>query len=83
MKRKIIECDVCYKDITRARKKYKFKCNEDLPSFGETIRERTKLYMCEECFKKFQQFVKEERNSPVTTKEQFDAVVNRVFKLLR
>lgn len=83
MKRKIIECDICYKDITRARKKYKFKCNEELPSFGETIRERTKLDMCEECFKKFQQFVKEEKNSPITTKEQFDAVVNRIFKLLR
>lgn len=80
MKRKIIECDVCYKDITRARKRYKFKCNEDLPSFS---RERTKLYMCEDCFNKFQQFVKEERNSLITTKEQFDAVVNRVFKLLR
>ena len=80
MKRKIIECDVCYKDITRARKKYKFKCNEELPSFGQ---ERTKLYMCEECFNKFQQFVKEERNKPITTKEQFDAVVNRIFKLLR
>lgn len=52
-------------------------------NFGETIRERTKLDMCEECFNKFQQFVKEEKNSPVTTKEQFEAVVNRVFKLLR
>ena len=80
MKRKIIECDVCYKDITRARKKYKFKCNEELPSFS---RKRTKLYMCEECFNKFQQFVKEERNKPITTKEQFDAVVNRIFQLLR
>nr|DAO95472.1 MAG TPA: protein of unknown function (DUF4428) [Caudoviricetes sp.] len=83
MKRKIIECDICYKDITRARKKYKFKCNEELSSFGKTIRERTKLYMCEECFNKFQQFVKEERNSPITTKEQVDAVINRIFKLLR
>lgn len=83
MKHKIIECDICYKDITRARKRYRFKCNEKLPSFGETIRERTKLDMCEECFKKFQQFVNEERNSSVTTKEQFDAVVNRIFKLLR
>ena len=83
MKRKIIECDICYKDITRARKKYRFKCNEELPSFGETIRERNKLYMCEECFNKFQQFVKEERNKPVTTKEQFNAVVNRIFELLR
>lgn len=80
MKHKIIECDICYKDITRARKKYRFKCNEELPSFG---RERTKLDMCEECFNKFQQFVKEERNSPVKSKEQFDAVVNRIFKLLR
>lgn len=80
MKRKIIECDICYKDITRARKKYKFKCNEELSSFGQ---ERTKLNMCEECFEKFRQFVKEERNSSITTKEQFDAVVNRVFKLLR
>lgn len=59
MKRKIIECDICYKDITRARKRYKFKCDEELPSFGEPLRERTKLDMCEECFKKFQQFVKE------------------------
>lgn len=83
MKHKIIECDICYKDITRARKKYKFKCNEELPSFGETIRERTKLDMCEECFNKFQQFVNEERNSPVTTKEQFNAAVNRVIKPLR
>lgn len=83
MKRKIIECDVCYKDITRAQKRYRFKCNEELPSFGETIRERTKLDMCEECFNKFQQFVKEERNKPITTEEQFDAVVNRIFKLLR
>lgn len=80
MKRKIIECDICYKDITRARKRYRFKCNEKLSSFS---RKRTKLYMCEECFNKFQQFVKEERNKPVTTKEQFDAVVNRIFKLLR
>lgn len=80
MKRKIIECDICYKDITRARKKYKFKCNEELSSFSL---ERTKFYMCEDCFNKFQQFVKEERNSPVTTKEQFNAVVNRIFKLLR
>lgn len=83
MKRKIIECDICYKDITRARKRYKFKCNEELPSFGETLRERNKLDMCEECFKKFQQFVKEERNKPITTEEQVDAVVNRIFKLLR
>ncbi len=83
MKRKIIECDICYKDITRAQKRYRFKCNEELPSFGETIRERTKLDMCEECFNKFQQFVKEERNKPVTAEEQFNAVVNRVFKLLR
>lgn len=80
MKRKIIECDVCYKDITRAQKRYRFKCNEELPSFS---RERTKLDMCEECFKKFQQFVNEERNLPVTTKEQFNAVVNRIIKLLR
>ena len=71
------------KTLQEHKKRYKFKCIEELPSFGETIRERTKLDMCEECFKKFQQFVKEERNSPVTTKEQFNAVVNRIIKLLR
>lgn len=71
------------KTLQERKKRYRFICNEELSSFGETIRERTKLDMCEECFNKFQQFVKEERNSPVTTKEQFNAVVNRVFKLLR
>nr|DAH50276.1 MAG TPA: Monocytic leukemia zinc finger protein finger, acetyl transferase, DNA [Caudoviricetes sp.] len=80
MKHKIIDCDICYKDIARDSKRYKIKCNEELSSFS---RKRTKLYMCEECFKKFQQFVKEERNKPITTEEQFDAVVNRIFKLLR
>lgn len=42
-----------------------------------------KMDKVEDETQKFQQFVDEEKNSPIITKEQFDAVVNRIFKLLR
>lgn len=41
MKRKIIECDICYKDITTDNRKYKFKqyeseyFNFELPEFAK------------------------------------------------
>ncbi len=79
MKRKIIECDICHKDITTDNRRYKFKqyeneyFNFELPEFSKW----NKLDMCEECFKKLQQFVIEERNSPITTKEEFDSVVKK------
>ena len=64
MKRKIIEieCDVCHKDITNARKRYKFeRRNNYLTQFFEPDPPKwTRLDMCESCFRKLRQFIRNE-----------------------
>ena len=61
MKRKVITCDVCGKDITDESKRYKFKqyhscyANWDDYEFAKW----EKLDMCETCFFNLCDFVKE------------------------
>lgn len=65
MKKKMIICDICGKDITCEDRRYKFKwydndyCNYD--DFEYT--KWTRLDMCEDCYKRFIEFVKDERSS--------------------
>ncbi len=71
MKRKIIEieCDVCHKDITNARKRYKFeRRNNYLTQFFEPDPPKwTKLDMCERCF----------RTSTIYKKQNFQTIDRR------
>ena len=55
MKRKVITCDVCGKEITTTPR-YKFNEYSVAPFFREPVKYRRD--MCEECFKKFCEFVK-------------------------
>lgn len=55
MKRKVITCDVCGKEITTTPR-YKFNEYSIAPFFREPVKYRRD--MCEECFKKFCGFVK-------------------------
>ena len=54
-------CDICGKDITNDDVKYKFKEYENSYVNYEDFefQKWTKLDMCEECYKKFCKFVKE------------------------
>lgn len=55
MKRKIITCDVCSKDITHDNKRYKFKMYESTYVNQEESDHNkwNRLDMCEECWKYF------------------------------
>lgn len=55
MKRKVIVCDVCDKEITY-EKHYKFN-RYSFPSYVEG-RVKDRFDMCEECFNKLREFVK-------------------------
>ena len=63
MKRKILACDICGKDITADDTKYKFKryhngyCNMEDFEFAKW----TRMDMCEDCYTKFIQFVQEHK----------------------
>ena len=70
MKRKIIEieCDVCHKDITNARKRYKFKRrNNYFTQFYEPDPPKwTRLDMCDECFEILKNFcLREDKGSDI------------------
>lgn len=68
MKRKIIECDVCHKDITNARIRYKFKRrNNYLTHFNEPDPPKwDKLDMCATCFFKLKNFcLREDKGSDI------------------
>lgn len=63
MKYKVIKCDICHKDITYDDIRYKFKgYEENYVNFDDfEFNKWTRLDMCERCFRKFQQFVREEK----------------------
>lgn len=55
MKRKIIECDICNKEITEAKERYEFKRYRKYVFFSKPPEiELRKLDMCEACFSKLQ-----------------------------
>lgn len=55
MKRKIIECDICHKEITKAKERYEFKrFRKYVFFFSPPEIELRKLDMCEACFSKLQ-----------------------------
>lgn len=51
-------CDVCGRNITDENIKYKFKRYESYSNYiGFEYSKRTKLDMCEDCYRKFCEFV--------------------------
>lgn len=60
MKRNIIECDVCHKEITNARERYIFKRHKRCFGFYPVKIEQKELDMCADCFTKLQDFCKGE-----------------------
>lgn len=65
MKRKVIECDVCGRNITRAWQRYKFKrCKYNpLVLFSRPKAPKwSRLDMCQECFHEMQNFIKNAQN---------------------
>lgn len=65
MKRKVITCDICEKDITNVSEKYKFKKYENTyVNFDDwECAKWRKLDMCTECYIRFIDFVKENNRS--------------------
>lgn len=63
MRYKVEVCDVCGKDITGKDIKYKFKKYENSYVNYEDFEfnKWTKLDMCEDCYKRFCQFISEEK----------------------
>ncbi len=61
MKRKVVTCDICGKDITGADSKYRFKHYENsYVNYDDfEFNKWTKLDMCDECYEKFCQFVRD------------------------
>lgn len=55
MKRKIIECDICHREITKAKERYEFNRYRKYVSFFSPPEiEKRKLDVCEACFSKLQ-----------------------------
>lgn len=61
MKRKVITCDICGDDITDSDLRFRFKECGKVSSFFEEYKYKEKLDMCEWCYKKLCQFVREEK----------------------
>lgn len=60
MKRKIIECDICHREITKAKERYEFKrYRKYVFCFSPPEIEVRKLDMCEVCFSKLQDLMDE------------------------
>ena len=59
MKRRIIDCDICGKDITNEDTRYKFKKYEETYANYDDFEYKkwNKLDMCNDCFYKFIAFV--------------------------
>lgn len=55
MKRKIIECDICHKEITLARDRYKFERYKNYFAYPNKVVQE-KFDMCAECFTKLLYF---------------------------
>lgn len=57
MKRTIITCDMCGKNITYADTKYKFK-RYNIMNYGRSeFLKWKKMDMCEECYKKLEHYI--------------------------
>lgn len=69
MKIKMIKCDICGKDITHEDIKYKFKqyVNSYVNSYVNyedfEFQKWSRLDMCEDCYKRFIEFINNERSS--------------------
>lgn len=63
MKRKIITCDICEKDITNEDIRYKFKQRNEFWWSRDDFEflKWTKLDMCHECHRKFVKFARDEK----------------------
>ena len=59
MRKKIIQCDTCGKDITNDDLRYKFKeYRETYANYDDfEFKKWTRLDMCSDCFSKFIKFV--------------------------
>lgn len=55
MNREIIECDICHKEITTARDRYKFERYKNYFAYPNQVVEE-KFDMCEKCFTKLLYF---------------------------
>lgn len=67
MKRKIVTCDICEKDITKEDIRYKFGQYHDHYGNYDNFEffKWTNLDMCYECFREFVAFVKEKKGGDV------------------
>lgn len=59
MKRKVVTCDVCGKDITDDASRFRFREYGKVSSFFDVYKYKEKLDMCDECYEKLCQFVRE------------------------
>lgn len=63
MKRKVITCDICGKDITNSKLRFKFKKYGKILLFSEECKYKERLDMCERCYKRLCRFISEEKNN--------------------
>lgn len=65
MKVKMIKCDICDKDITHEDIRYKFKQYENsYVNYDDfEFQKWSRLDMCEDCYKRFIEFVNNERSN--------------------
>lgn len=61
MKRKVITCDICGKDITNSEIRFKFKKYGKILFLSGEYKYKEKLDMCERCYKRLCRSVREEK----------------------